>query len=591
MTKEQRVALITKYSDNSASIDNYKDLGIFHFAKDNLGEFFTSEFAPLHYEMIQVFFDSMRGKYERRIDKQRYFLCHREAAKSTIASFLLPLYCIFMKDFYIKLPDGEKVLINEKFIVITSETSSQATDFVNDIKSVIDTNKRLPVIFSEKSPQYIITDDERSSDRGKWTRGAFITSDGTAVMALGSGQRIRGRKIRGSRPTLIVVDDMYSEENTKTEEAIEKLNKWFFNALINSLDSIEGKTLWVGTLVHPDIVYKKFVKSENWIGVSKPIISPDELKLALSYCKTPKGLKLPDKQVTDKLTSEFKTLSWKRRHDVRYILMLYLEKLADDNLNYFYQEYMNESFSPDNIIVTENTFYQTEIKYKNEDGLNLIEYEYKGIKFSGNCTLIAGVDVASSLTKSADDTVIIVGGYARVFPREKGKEFGMQEVGNGIIVPVILEILGGKYDIRESQRPGISETLQMLSKKYKLDKIMMEANGQQELAIREIRKDFYDKNNMTLIQAEYVTMEKQERILAVLLPIIQKYKYFICTNEPILWKLYNQLLVLPLKSSHDDYPDALEKVFKSARLPQIHKAYTSKETTNQQYNDLSWYFN
>lgn len=49
--------------------------------------------------------------------------------------------------------------------------------------------------------------------------------------------------VGGHRPSLIICDDIYSEDNVKTEYSRTQVRKWFFNAVINSLDSHNGKML------------------------------------------------------------------------------------------------------------------------------------------------------------------------------------------------------------------------------------------------------------------------------------------------------------------------------------------------------------
>lgn len=616
--------IIERCLDNTKDIDDLSNQGLLWFGKYFFPKTIRNAYSRAHFKMSQLYFEQRCPHRLRSMDRQAYMLIHREAAKSTIGTFLMPLYSIFLRGYspvYKRMNLGweggdgidkydliQIPPIDEKFILIASETAGQSESFVMDIKSEIEENKRLKEIFGSKDPIDIEEEDFKIRRRsGKWTRSAFITNDGTAVWGVGSGQRVRGRKISGSRPTMIVVDDMYSEENTKTEERREGLNRWFYNALKNSLDSETGKILWLGTMVHPDIVYKDFVKDPLWWGIEVPIIGEEELAEALSSCSIDRDgrLILPDNETLDEMNKNFTTMSWKERYPIDYILKKYIEQIAKERPDYFYQEYMNKPMAPESETIDPDAFerYKNLKFFKDEDDNQQCSYTDKdGVEWTGQILLKIGVDMASALHRKADDTVITVAGFARFYPRIPGMDQynSLSKYPKGKILPVLAWIEGGKYDIISIQsseaKKDVSSALESLLRRFKIERVAIEANGQQEASIRAIKGYLRESGIYTPVDALYVNTEKSQRIKATLLPIFQKYKKMICVDNPKVTTLYQQLNMLTI-SDKDDYPDSLEKAFVSARIPEEAKMFSHEKEYRSERNELqrslgknAWYF-
>ena len=597
LSKYTAEEIITIGLDNTQSDDDYKNLGILRFLKLLFPQRFSNEFGRLHYDMAQIFLELYNPSRERRLDKQAYFLVHREAAKSTLASFGFVMWCILLNGHTAyMMRDGKRVKfkIDEKFIMICSETSGSAEDFVSGIKDQLDSRNDLSDIFGEKSPQYVEDNDTRSKDK-KWTKTLFKTADGLYVRGLGSGQQVRGRNMGGNRPTLCFVDDMYSENNVKTQVGREKIDKWFNSALLNSLDSINGKCLWLGTLVHPDIVVKDMIKSDNWFGINKPIISPEELQKLIGICKTKDGFTI-DREHLKAILPDFKTLSWSDRHTLTYIAQVYKDNAIDkDKADYFYQEFMNQAIAPTSISIKEDTFSPMDMNFYEYRNHTFVSFVEDDIIWSGVVHLTVGVDMAATIKDSSDKSVIMCAGYARVFPKIPGRDYGygLEKYKRGKIVPVIAECRAGRMDtFAYMERQGVYENCLELYNKYKIKEIIIEANGQQSMTIREIKKRFEEQGIYGVIKEEYVSENKKERINAVLRPIIQRYKKFYCTPGDYIEKLYMETVLLGI-GDHDDYPDALEECFKYADepptiMPEELSDYEEEEFT-QNPNKYDWY--
>jgi len=629
MTREE---IIEKCLDNTYDIEDREEQGLLWFGRYFFPHVIKNKYSEAHFKMSQLYFELLCPQRKTAMDRQAYMLIHREAAKSTIGTFLMPLYSIFLKGYrpvykqrevgfddtnllWEKEDDKGKYNIvhiselNEKFILIASETAGQSETFVTDIKSEIESNVKLMEIFGGKHPEDIIDNELTSYGRKstKWTKSAFLTNDNTAVVGVGSGQRVRGRKIKGSRPTFIAVDDMYSEENTKTAERREGLNQWFYNALKNSVDSETGKMLWLGTMVHPDIVAKEFKKDPLWWGIEVPIISDAELKEALSYCtRDGEGrLRLPDLKALAELNEKMTTLSWKDRYPIEHILKKYIEQLSKQKPDYFYQEYMNKPIAPESETLSPDAFeIQPSLIFSTDPyGNQQCEYKDKNqIRWKGKVNLTVGIDMASALHKKADDTAICIAGMARLYPNIPGFDLtnSKHKYPNGIIVPILAHVEGGKYDIisfKDSKaKKSVVTALVDISKRFKVDRVRIEANGQQEMSIRAIDSTLREMGVDIMIEPQYTNTEKSQRIKATLLPIFQKYKKMICVDDPKVKVVYEQLNMLTI-SDKDDYPDALEKALYETRIPEIGASWEEISEHNKVDFDIqeelgedSWYF-
>lgn len=603
----KREDLINILTDNTHTPNNYKELGIFKFAKLFFPERFKNEFALIHYKIIVLFFQLLDPDNKYDFERRRYLLIHRQAAKTTITSFLFPTYLIYLKGYKIRVrksmlkwdlkdintivdDDIVEIPINEPFIVIASETSSQAENFILSIKSTIEDHNLLAQIFGEKNPQVIEVDDGNRRKRTKvWRTNAFITKDKTIVYGIGAGQRVRGRNIFGYRPTLFIVDDMYSQHNTKTEETRKKFDYWFKAEAMNSIDNNVGKLIWIGTMVHPDTVVKDFRTSELWKGLEQPIISLEELQQTIRHFSQDGEFKLPSEEEALLYEKNLKSLSWRNRHNLYSILVKYQEHLKDNNLNYFYQEYINEPIAPEKIIIKPEHFIGTNCQYYIKEGIQYVEFIYNGLKFRGNANLYIGLDPASSTSATSDDTVIIVAGYINAFPIIPGFDSYKvnSEYPNGKIFPFISHIEGGKYAIYNyEQLPGMVNRCLGICKRRIIKSVNIESNAQQIQIEREMRKTFREHNINTIIYGEFSNIKKEDRILNNILPIIQQHGFILYDKsiESYIHKLYFQLIALGT-ADHDDYPDALSIAWKNMQLPKPTDSIYSIKKDYQQNED------
>ena len=169
----------------------------------------------------------------------------RGYAKSTLIYFVQPLWCICFE--------------RKKYIVLISETQGQAEDFLDDVKSELVGNNKLRNDF----PTVCGKSDIR------WRQEDVILKNEIRVRAIGCGGKIRGRKYRGTRPDLILLDDIESRDSVESDTVRDKLwNSWFLKEVIKA-GNLDGTTdfLALGTILHEDSILSKLLDhktSPDW---------------------------------------------------------------------------------------------------------------------------------------------------------------------------------------------------------------------------------------------------------------------------------------------------------------------------------------
>lgn len=158
----------------------------------------------------------------------------RGNAKSTLASFALPIWCAVFK--------------KKHYIVIVSDTADQANDFLSNIRAEFEDNS-------------LLIDDFGYLEGLVWTNSDLILhGDEVRIQALGAGKKIRGRRYKQWRPDLIICDDLENDENIQSPDQRKKMESWHAKALSKAGDERTDKVV-VGTIMHYDSLLSKLLKN------------------------------------------------------------------------------------------------------------------------------------------------------------------------------------------------------------------------------------------------------------------------------------------------------------------------------------------
>lgn len=152
---------------------------------------------------------------------------------------------------------AKAILFREKnFIVPISCTATQAIQISENLKRELLTN---PMIRGTFGP----------IESSEFTKEAWRTADGIMVMPRGSGQQVRGLLSDIHRPDLILCDDLESKEAVANEEQREKLKRWFFTDVLNSVRKYRHnwQVIVIGTVLHQASLLQDLLSDPDWHSI------------------------------------------------------------------------------------------------------------------------------------------------------------------------------------------------------------------------------------------------------------------------------------------------------------------------------------
>lgn len=267
-------------------MENEKKIAVLKklFEKDieSFGEFFfknhlRKKTPDFHREIYRM--------YEDESKKRVALGAPRGHSKSTITDLVYLAWAIIHKKAH--------------FVLLVSDTYSQATLFLEALKAEFESNERLRAFYGD------LTSDN-------WSEGEII-SGGVMVKAIGAGMKVRGLKFREYRPELILVDDLENDELVENKDRREKLERWFNGALVPSLDG-SGRVIIIGTILHYDSLLAKMLDTGKYKEYEKR-----------TYRAVTDGVAL-----------------WPEHLDIDAIEKLKNEYIDKGQASLFYSEYMND---------------------------------------------------------------------------------------------------------------------------------------------------------------------------------------------------------------------------------------------------------
>jgi len=424
------------------------------------------------------------------LDKKRVMVvAPRGTSKSTAFNLVYPMWRIAFKR------SDEDI-----FIVIISESAAQSINFLSRIKYHLTNSRDFIETFGDYS--------ERTAKR--WTQNDIVLSNGVRIVAVGTGQRVRGFIEGDTRPTDIVIDDFESELNAGTPERRASNRSWALNAVFPSI-SDGGRILMVGTPISEDcfLYYARGagVWNYRWYQICQ------DLDAAL-----------------DGRTEEAGLL-WEERFPAKRIIELKKEYEGSANLHGFYQEYMciaqnpkEAPFQPEFFKYFEHELVETDAGWALKDPLDS----------SGEVIPIdiyMGIDPASSLSLKADFFVIAV--------------VGVDAADNRYLIDIF------RSRIPPSEQP---EKIIEWYKRYKPRKVRIETVAYQE-ALRDGVRALMRKQGLFIPGLEKGVKPrtaKSERLIG-LVPIFSSGKFYFRRSHIAV---QSEFISFP-RGTHDDCMDAI----------------------------------
>ena len=444
-------------------------------------------------------------------DKRRVLIAApRGTAKSTVTTLIFPLWRVAFKR-----------SDEDLFIVIISESQTQSINFLSRIKYHLTHSDKFTDIFGDLGP----------NTAKRWTNNDIVLANGARLIAVGTGQRVRGFIEGDTRPNLIIVDDFESELNAFTPEARAKNRKWVTEAVIPSL-SDEGKIAMIGTVISEDCFLYWAKDSPAWHTLWFSIWDEDEKSI------------------------------WPERFPKSRINDIKKEFASVGNLNGFYQEYMNIAQSPDMAPFKPEWIKMHHYDYKRINGQNCLvrtkgdEEEVKPVE------VYCGVDPASSLASTADYFVV--------------STIGIDYDNNKYIIDIFRD------RISPAEQP---QKLIEVFKKYRPRRMKIETVGYQE-ALRTAVRELMFKESLYIPGLEKGVKprnRKSERLLS-LVPLFAKGTFYFRPQDNIAQQ---EFLSYP-RGKHDDVMDAIWTALDGAKPSRKKEWEKIDENSLNQKKKLDW---
>lgn len=430
------------------------------------------------------------------------------------------------------------VLFREReYVIIVSDTITQAVQFLGDIKKELIENEQLKSLFKincflkDSEDDVIVLCDDGHKFR---------------ISAKGSEQKVRGLKWDNKRPDLIVCDDLENDEIVMNKERRQKFKRWFYGALL-PCRSYRGIVRYVGTILHNDSMLESLMPKRN---EKYTVIEP--LK---TYSTRPKPAWKAVKYKAH--TPDFEQILWKDRYDKEFFLAKRNEYIEQGLPDVYSQEYLN-------IPIDESLAY-----FKRSDFREFTEQDKEFMSkpdWKKLYNFYIGTDLAVSTKEIADWSVFVVGAV--------GSD------GYLSIVKVIRE----RMDSKE-----IVETILSLHQMYDPVAISME-KGQIEKSIGPfLRERMLETNIFPTILPIAPSVDKMTRARSIQARMRAGAVKF-DKNSDWYYDLEDECVLFP-RGKHDDQVDALAYV--GLILDKMTAGSTIKELEQEAYEEeleLSGYY-
>jgi predicted phage terminase large subunit-like protein len=493
------------------------------FSKTYFKKYFTCNEAKFHRELYKLLEDITPQR-----NKRLAIAAPRGSAKSSIITAFYVIWCLCYG--------------KEDYIVLFSDTSSQAKDLLSHIKNELTANELLMQDFPE------ICEAGNNPRPPRWKKDEIITKNNIKITAFGANQKIRGRRHKENRPSLIILDDIENDENTQSQEQRQKLFDWFTRAVLKA-GSIKTNIVFVGTIQHYDSLLAKLTdpnQMPEWDKkIYKSVISWSKATLTWqSWVNRYFGRKICRGKIGPEAAREYfeenkeamlagTEVLWPEKEDY-YTLMQIRES---EGIYSFNAEKQNEPSNPRDMIFNPEEFCYWDTKYDSEEQL---------IGTSNDFDMYGACDPSLGRTSTSDFSAIVT------LARHK-------ETGNVYVLDA---------DISRRKPDKIIEDILVFCKKRRYRKFIVEANQFQSYLASELQKRINKEGIGVPIEPVMHSSDKVSRI--------QSLQPF-AANSTIRFSKRHHTLIEQLrhfpKGANDDGPDALEMAFSCCKNSNHEYAY------------------
>lgn len=246
-----------------------------------------------------------------------------------------------------------------KYMLIVSDTTSQAEQFLGEIRQHLTMNQDLIELFelklNEKGEVQFIKDSQDDI--------VVEMADGHKfrIQAKGAEQKLRGLIWNGSRPDIILCDDMENDELVMNKDRRYKFQRWFYGALLPCL-SHKGIVRVFGTILHMDSLLESFMPERQTRGNSKATIASQYLK-STDLKVWSEYHALPWKSVRYKAhNSDFSEILWPSAYNKQWFDERYEDFASQGITDVYSQEFLNTPIDEANTYFSRRDFAKRSVQ-------------------------------------------------------------------------------------------------------------------------------------------------------------------------------------------------------------------------------------
>lgn len=140
----------------------------------------------------------------------------------------------------------------EPYIWIVSDTKEQAQTHLDNVKTELEENELLAADYAQ------------AVGRGpRWRATTIELASGVVIESFGTGQRIRGRRRRAHRPTLIVCDDLQNDSHISSATQRDATRQWFHGTLLKA-GTRRTNIVNLATALHREALAMELLAAAGW---------------------------------------------------------------------------------------------------------------------------------------------------------------------------------------------------------------------------------------------------------------------------------------------------------------------------------------
>jgi predicted phage terminase large subunit-like protein len=495
-----------------------------HFGRTYFPHYIEAPSSAFHKYICDRYPAMIMRSIEHGIGDKEADAAPRGNAKSTWVDLVLALWCTAF---------GYR-----HFILIVSDTASQAEDFVQFLKAELEVNERLAQDFPKLVGQGPI-----------WRADTIITRNGIKIRGVGAGQKLRGMRHGSRRPDLVIGDDLENDEAVESPDQRKKMERWFFKALMK-IGQKDTVFIVLGTILHYDSLLSNLLNKPGWKGKKfKAVIKYSDSKLWEKWEEIFVDISIGKEAAEQRADDFFAThmeemlagteVLWPEVEDYYYLMKMRIS----DGPAYFESEKQNEPINPEDAVFLEEWFVDW------EEG----DVDLSGVPHAGAC------DPSLGKRNKRGDPSAILGG------RMKDRILYLDTA-----------------DIERRQPDKIMTDVLAHHSREPFDKFRMETVQFQEFFAREFEKLAHEKN-LTMNVDDYTPNTDKDLRIIRLQPWI-KNGWIRFRKE--MRELKRQLIYYRPKNKGgpDDGPDALEMLLGLCEEGLIPAASASSEATKEDYH-------